>query len=215
MYKNVLITGGTSKISLHLKRLIPNKYKIYAPSKKEWDFSKLDFDKKKIDLIKKCDKIFLCHSILSNKNHLSKNESEINKQININLLSIIKICEISLKFNSKARIFIIGSESGLKGSYDIIYALTKSSINKYVEERKVKYRDQQLICIAPSTIIDGKMTLNRNDIKKVKNLVKKNPKKRGLLSEEISKLIYDLSFKNTDYLTNVVININGGKFSRM
>ena len=59
------------------------------------------------------------------------------------------------------------------------------------------------------------MTLNRNDIKKVKNLVKKNPKKRGLLSEEISKLIYDLSFKNTDYLTNVVININGGKFSRM
>ena len=113
------------------------------------------------------------------------------------------------------RIFIIGSESGVKGSYDIIYALTKSSLNKYVEERKILSKDQQLICIAPSTIIDGKMTLNRKDIKKVKKLVKKNPKKRGLYSKEISKLIYDLSFKNTDYLTNAVININGGKFSRM
>ncbi len=215
MHKNILITGGTSKISFYLKKLIPNKYNIYSLSKKEWDFSKLDFDKKKIDLIKKCDKIFLCHSILSNKKHLSKSENEINSQLNINLLSKIKICEISLKFNPKARIFIIGSESGLKGSYDIIYALTKSSLNKYVEERKILYKDQQLICIAPSTIIDGKMTLNRKDVKKVKNLVKKNPKRRGLYSKEISKLIYDLSFENTDYLTNVVININGGKFSRM
>ena len=215
MYKNILITGGTSKISIYLKKLIPKNFKIYSPSKKEWDFSKLDFDKKKIDLIKKCDKIFLCHSILSNKKHLSKSESEINNQLKINLLSKIKICEISLKFNPKARIFIIGSESGTKGSYDIIYALTKSSLNKYVEERKILHKDQQLICVAPSTIIDGKMTLKRKDSKKVKKLVKKNPKKRGLYSKEISKLIYDLSFENTDYLTNTVININGGKFSRM
>ena len=42
-----------------------------------------------------------------------------------------------------------------------------------------------------------------------------NPKKRGLFSKEVSKLIYDISFNNTDYLTNVVINVNGGKFSRM
>ena len=215
MYKNILITGGTSKISFYLKKLIPKDYNIYSPTKKEWDFSNLDFDKKKIDLIKKCEKIFLCHSILSNKKHLLKSENEIINQLNVNLLSKIKICEISLKFNPKARIFIIGSESGVKGSYDIIYALTKSSLNKYVEERKIFHKNQQLVCIAPSTIIDGKMTLNRKDIKKVKKLVKKNPKKRGLYSKEISKLIYDLSFENTDYLTNTVININGGKFSRM
>ena len=215
MYKNVLITGGTSKISLHLKKLISNKYKIYAPSKKEWDFSKLDFDKKKIDLIKKCDKLFLCHSVLSNKKHLSKSNKEIHNQLNINLLSKIKICEISLKYNPKARIFIIGSESGIKGSYDIVYGLSKSSINKYVEERKIFKKGQQLICIAPSTIIDGKMTLKRKDIKNVRKSVINNPKRRGLYAKEISKLIYDLSFNNTDYVTNTVINVNGGKFSRM
>jgi NAD(P)-dependent dehydrogenase (short-subunit alcohol dehydrogenase family) len=215
MHKNILITGGTSKISYHLKKIIPKKYNIYSPNREEWDFSNLNFDKKKIDLIKKCDRIFLCHSILSDKEHLLKNDNEIHKQLNINLLSKIKICEISLKYNPKARIFIIGSESGLKGSYDIVYGLSKASINKYVEERKIFNKGQQLICIAPSTIIDGKMTLKRKDIKNVHKSVKNNPKRRGLYSKEISKLIYDLSFNNTDYLTNTVINVNGGKFSRM
>jgi hypothetical protein len=146
---------------------------------------------------------------------LLKNEKEIHKQLNINLLSKIKICEISLKYNHNARIFIVGSESGQKGSFDIVYALSKSSINKYVEERKILHKKQQLICIAPSTIIDGKMTKARKDQKNVKESIKSNPKKRGLYSKEISKLIYDLSFGNTDYITNTIININGGKFSRM
>tara|TARA_S200000501_G_scaffold378092_1_gene439073 strand:+ start:4690 stop:5337 length:648 start_codon:yes stop_codon:yes gene_type:complete len=215
MYKNILITGGTSRIGFYLKKLISNKYTIYCPKREEWDFSNLDFDKEKIDLIKKCDKIFLCHSILSNKKHLSKSNKEIHNQLNINLLSKIKICETSLKYNPKARIFIIGSESGIKGSYDIIYGLSKSSINKYVEERKIFNKGQQLICIAPSTIIDGKMTLKRKDIKNVRKSIINNPKKRGLYAKEISKLIYDLSFNNTDYVTNTVINVNGGKFSRM
>ena len=215
MYKNILITGGTSKISFHLKKIIPKKYNVYSPGKEEWDLSNLDFDKKKINLIKKCDKIFLCHSILSDKSHLLESEKEIQKQLNINLLSKIKICEISLKYNPKARIFILGSESGLKGSYDIVYGLSKSSINKYVEERKIFKKEQQLICIAPSTIMDGKMTLKRKDKKNVIKSVKNNPKRRGLYSKEISKLIYDLSFNNTDYITNIVINVNGGKFSRM
>lgn len=215
MHKNILITGGTSKVCFHLKKMIPKRYNIYSPNRKEWNFSNLDFEKKNIDLIKKCDRIFLCHSILSNKKHLSKSEVQIHKQLNINLLSKIKICEISLKYNPKARIFIVGSESGLKGSYDIVYGLSKSSINKYVEERKIFKKDQQLVCIAPSTIIDGKMTLKRKDIKNVRKSVKNNPKKRGIYSVEISKLLYDLSFNNTDYITNTVINVNGGKFSRM
>tara|TARA_B100000902_G_C27293631_1_gene908659 strand:+ start:553 stop:1200 length:648 start_codon:yes stop_codon:yes gene_type:complete len=215
MYKNILITGGSSKIGLNLKKLIPKSYNIFSPKSKQWDLSNLNFDKSQINLIKKCDKIFLCHSILSNKKHLLKNDQEIHRQLNINLLSKIKICEISLKYNPKVSIIIVGSESGLKGSYDIIYGLSKSSINKYVEERRILKKGQQLICIAPSTIIDGNMTLKRKDKHNVRKSIKNNPKKRGLFSKEVSKLIYDISFKNTDYLTNTVINVNGGKFSRM
>lgn len=215
MHKNILITGGSSKIGFHLKKMIPKNYNIFSPKSKEWDLSNLNFDKSKINLIKKCDKIFLCHSILSNKKHLLKNDNEIHRQLNINLLSKIKICEISLKYNPNVRIIIVGSESGLKGSFDIVYGLSKASINKYVEERKILKKGQQLICIAPSTIIDGNMTLKRKDKKNVYKSIKNNPKKRGLFSKEVSKLIYDISFNSTDYLTNTVININGGKFSRM
>ena len=215
MLKNILITGGTSKIAVQLKKLIPKSYNIYSPTKNEWNFSDPIFKKKQISLIKKCNKIYIFHSIIINKKHLSKNYNEIIDQLNINLLSIINICEISLNHNPNTQIFIMGSESGIKGSFDIIYALAKSSLHKYVEERKILKKNQQILCIAPSTITDSKMTLNRKDLNNVKQSIKLNPKKRGINSKEISQLIFDLSFKNTRYITNTVIKIHGGKFSRM
>ena len=72
MYKNVLITGGSSKIGFHLKKMIPKRYNIFSPKSQDWDLSNLNFDKSKINLIKKCDKIFLFHSILSNKTFIKK-----------------------------------------------------------------------------------------------------------------------------------------------
>ena len=79
----------------------------------------------------------------------------------------------------------------------------------------MKYKDQQLLCLAPSTISDGKMTLKRKDKKNVKKSININPKKRGINSKEISIFIYKLLFEITDYVSNTTIHINGGKFSRM
>jgi hypothetical protein len=59
------------------------------------------------------------------------------------------------------------------------------------------------------------MTIARKDKSNVRKSISNNPKKRGLYSKEISKLLYDLSFNNTKYLSNTVIHVNGGKFSRM
>ena len=104
------------------------------------------------------------HSVINSKKLQYKTQKEINDQININLVSIIEISEIALKYNKKAKILIMGSESGLKGSFDIIYGLTKSGLHKYVEERKIQFKDQQLICLAPSTIIDGGITLGQGNL---------------------------------------------------
>ena len=87
-------------------------------------------------------------------------------------------------------------------------------MHRYIEERQIIYPGQQLVGIAPSTIIDGNMTLKRKDKENVKKSINKNPKKRGVFSIEISKLIYSLVFFNTDYISNIVIDVNGGKFSR-
>ena len=215
MSKQILVTGGSSKIGKEFIKLLPKNIVINNPKRSEWDLSKNKFNKKQLNLIKKSDKIVILHSKLSSKSHLKKSLKDITNQICINLTSIIRICEIALNTNPKARIIILGSESGLKGSYDIIYALTKSSIHKYVEERKIKYKDQQLLCLAPSTISDGKMSLKRKDKKNVKKSININPKKRGINSKEISIFIYKLLFEITDYVSNTTIHINGGKFSRM
>ena len=215
MSKQILVTGGSSKIGKEFIKLLPKNIVINNPKRSEWDLSKNKFNKKQLNLIKKSDKIVILHSKLSSKSHLKKSLKDITNQICINLTSIIRICEIALNTNPKARIIILGSESGLKGSYDIIYALTKSSIHKYVEERKIKYKNQQLLCLAPSTISDGKMTLKRKDKKNVKKSININPKKRGIKSKEISIFIYKLLFEITDYVSNTTIHINGGKFSRM
>ena len=215
MSEKILVTWASSKIGKEFIKLIPSNIKVYKPSKKEWDFRLLKFNPKQLKIIKKSNKIVILHSIISNKTHLKKNSKELNDQININLVSIINICETALKYNPKVRIVILGSESGVKGSFDIIYALTKSSIHKYVEERKILKPEQQIVCIAPSTIKDGSMTLKRKDKKNVKNSIRKNPKKRAINSTEVSDLIYKLLFDLSDYISNTTLHMNGGKFSRM
>ena len=214
MPEKILIIGKNSKISKEFIKKIKNK-KIISPSKFDWDMSESDFNNKKINIVKKVNKILLLQSVLASQDFLKRTEKEIINQININLISVIKICEIALRYNKKVKIIILGSESGIKGSYDIIYGLMKSAIHKYVEERRIKYPKQQLVCIAPSTIIDTKMTLKRNDKKNVIKSIKENPKKRGLRAKEIANLIYNIFYFNTDYITNTVIRVDGGKFSRM
>jgi hypothetical protein len=215
MSEKILIIGKNSKIAKEFIKKLSKSTVIFNPSKTEWDMADLSFNPSKINHIKKMDKILLLQSVISSIPILNRKNSDILNQISINLLSIIKVCEIALQSNKSVKIIILGSESGIKGSFDIIYALTKSAIHKYVEERKIEFPRQQLLCIAPSTIIDSNMTTKRKDSYNVFKSIKNNPKKRGLHSKEISNLIYSLFFEQTDYLTNTVIKLDGGKFARM
>lgn len=214
MSEKILIIGKKSKIAKEFIKKI-NKSEIFSPSKFEWDMKDINFNKDQIKKIVSSDKILLFQSILSSKQFLIRKQSDILNQISINFLSVIKICELAMQKNKNVRIIILGSESGIKGSYDIIYGLMKSALHKYVEEKKIKFPDQQLICVSPSTIIDAKMTLKRKDKKNVMKSVLSNPKKRGIMAHEIADLIYNIFYRTTDYLTNTVIRVDGGKFSRM
>ncbi len=214
MSEKILIIGKNSKIAEEFIKMLDNQ-KIFSPSKLEWNMKNLNFKNSQIKKIKNSNKILLLHSIISSKFFLKRKQSDIINQININLLSVIKICEIALMYNKKVRIIVLGSESGIKGSYDLIYGLMKSSLHKYVQERRIKFPNQQLVCISPSTIIDSNMTLKRKDKKNVKKSINLNPKKRGIKSVEIAELIYNIFYKSTDYLTNTIIRVDGGKFTRM
>jgi len=214
MSKKILIIGKNSSIAKKFIKKI-SKTSIVAPDKKKWNMLDTDFKKNQIKEIINADKILLLQSIISSKDFLKRNHKNVVDQFTINFLSVIKICEIALNKNKNVRIIILGSESGVKGSFDIVYGLMKSAIHKYVEERQIKFPNQQLVCVAPSTIIDANMTLNRKDKHNVKASILKNPKKRGLKSSEIANLLYDIFYKHTDYISNTVIRVDGGKFARM
>ena len=215
MSKKFFITGSSSTIGKKFIGMLPGDSKIYCPSKKELDMKNLKKLKQLKSKILSHDIFILLHSVIIPKKHISKKENEIVDQLKINLLSILEISEMALTFNKKARIFILGSESGKKGSFDIIYGLSKTAIHQYIRERRILYPSQQIVGVSPSTIIDGRITLKRKDKNNVKKSILKNPKKRGIQSFEISKLLYSLIYHNTDYISNTVIDVDGGKFARM
>ena len=215
MSEKILITGSNSNIAKNLIKFIPKNKFIKKINSNDINFSKLEDIKLQKNFFLQFNKIFFFHSIIGTKRIDFDNVDKINESISVNLSSQILISEYCLQNNKNAKIFFVGSESGIKGSYDIVYGLMKSAIHKYVEERKLLYPKQKIFCIAPSTVIDSKFTKLRKDQKNVFKSINNNPKKRGLFSKEISKLLYDLSFNNTKYLSNTVIHVNGGKFSRM
>ena len=149
------------------------------------------------------------------KRMLAQSSSDIFKSLSINALFTIKSCEYILERNPIARIFIIGSESGKKGSFDTSYFLAKSMLRAYTKERKLAYENQQLLLISPSTIEDGKMTTSRSDTETLDIYRKNHPKRRFLNSAEVAHLLCDLIKNPSTYLCNTEIELNGGKFSRM
>ena len=216
MPEKILITGSNSKIAKNLLKLIPKNNYTKKINSKDIDFSNIGLVKDKINFFFKFDKIFFFHSKIGTTRIDFNDLNKINESIYVNLISQIYISEYCLQNNKNVKIFFVGSESGIKGSYDIIYGLMKSAIHKYVEERRPSYPKQKIFCIAPSTIIDSNFTISRKDKDNVNKSISNNPKKRGILSREVAEIIYEIMFKKRfDYLSNTVIHLNGGKFARM
>ncbi len=159
------------------------------------------------------DRYIILSGFLQSKKITEQNREEINKSIFINSIGPILFSEYLLRNKPNARLIIIGSESGFKGSYDLTYGLSKSSIRMYVKQKKVK-ENQQILLISPSTIEDFGMTERREDKDRLSTYRQNHPKKRFLYSKELSTLIINL-FNSTNFLTNEEINLNGGKFSLM
>jgi short-subunit dehydrogenase len=152
--------------------------------------------------------------LLIGKSILEIDREDVVSSLLVNLVSVIEIAEYVLNKNPKARILIVGSESGAKGSYDTTYFLSKAAIRQYVLERRVAV-EQQLLLVSPSTISDGAMTLRRLDHDRLEMYRKAHPKKRFLKMSELAHLIKSVFMENHPFLCNEEISLNGGKFARL
>lgn len=218
--KKVALIGNSSILSkLIAKSLIDYSVFTFGRNEIESDivFNAIDIETSTIKKVFKdfYDVYIFNIGVLIPKNIVEQNADEIYNSLSINAIFIIKSCEYILSNNKNARIFIVGSESGRKGSFDTTYFLAKSMLRAYVRQRMLKSPDQQLLLLSPSTIEDSKMTQERTDVERVNQYRQLHPKGRFLFCDEVVLYLSDIIKNPSTYLSNTEIEINGGKFSRM
>ena len=222
MKKKLLIIGGNSNISKSFQKHFKTKYNIYLtttkkiPNKKCFqldlnnDVSIIDF----VDSIKKkkFDNILICPGIIYGKKITDYTFEKIDKLFNINSIGIIKLLSKILIGNvkDKTNIIFISSISERKGSFDEIYASSKSSLSKIAKSLSVNFGNSLRInVIAPSVIRNTKMykMMNKKNISKIQM---NTPNKKLLNLDDLAKIINDVFQDHWRHSNGAIIDINGG-----
>ena len=220
MKEKICIIGSSSTVSKELINLIDRETNdIITIGRSSDDLVYLNVDFQTADKIDNIplnyDRYVITLGYLIPKKITEQTNKETLDSMAINLLFPVRIIERILEVNQKARIVVLGSESGFKGSFDTSYFLAKAALSSYIREKYIKYPTQQLVMVAPSVILDTKMTQERDDLTQVLERAKCLPKQRYLLSKEVAEMIYFLLYIDQGYINNEIINMNGGKFARM
>lgn len=112
--------------------------------------------------IPEADRFVLAAGVLIGKRMERQTASELLQTFTVNLIGTVRLCEVILDTNPRARIVVIGSESAFLGSFDQAYAVAKGGLCAYASWRKVG-PEQTLAVICPPIISDSGMTMRRAD----------------------------------------------------
>lgn len=159
------------------------------------------------------ERYLFCAGLIRQKPIAEQTEAEITETMMVNAISVIRECERLLAVNPKARICVIGSESAFKGSFDGAYAAAKAALHRYVETKRLQSPDQQLVCVAPTHILNTGMCNRRNadGVELMEKRRLEHQKQRWLQPIEVARLVHFLLCQDQGYLTNIVIRMNGGQ----
>lgn len=162
------------------------------------------------DSVPEGDRFVLCAGLIRSKSIFEQGPVQIAESLAVNMTSTIALIEAILEKNNQARIVVMGSMSGIKGSYDTVYAAAKAGLHQHVINRKLKPK-QQLVAIAPGIIKDSGMTQRRADKDNLRERERQHPKKRFLTANEVAHLVHYLLYTDKGYITNTIINMTGGE----
>lgn len=208
----LLLTGVNSQIVKCLREILPSHIAPIELGRATCDMASIAAVDRETNIIERCDYFVLAHGVLSRKPFLMRHETELCQSLVVNMLSVVRICEIALERNANARIVVMGSDSARNGSHDVAYGLAKAGLHAYVQSRAVG-ENQQLVAIAPSMIGNTGMTRQKTEAE-LSTYVQAHPKKRPVGPLEVARLIHFLLFTDMGYISNTVVEMNGGKFAR-
>lgn len=157
-----------------------------------------------------CDRYFLCAGVLYGIQASEMEEHEVITTLAVNFSDVIAFCDKLFDYNPRARVCVMGSESGFAGSYDVIYAGSKAALHMYVETKKLKHPGQQLVAIAPTIIEKTGMTNRRKDLDATIERGKSRRMGRWLNPQEVAKLVHYVLYVDQGALCNTVIRMTGG-----
>lgn len=163
------------------------------------------------DVPLKADRYLFCAGVLRARKIATQSDSELTETFLVNCASVIQACDRIIEANDNARICVVGSESGFSGSFDGAYAASKAALHRYVETKRLRTAEQQLVCVAPGIIGDSGMTLRRTDQRELHQREMMHPKGRFLEAAEVAQLIKFLLYDDAGYVSGCVIRMNGGE----
>ncbi len=153
---------------------------------------------------------FIASGFLKGQTIRDQSRRDAEQAWRMNFVDVAQRCDSIIASNPLARICIVGSESGIQGSFDAAYAGAKAAMHLYVETKRLRTPEQQLVCIAPTVIEDSGMTQRRNDLGEC--LVRGAARRRGrwLQSADVARLAHFLLYTDDGSISNTVIRQNGG-----
>lgn len=204
----LVIFGYGSKIAEAVRQRIDRDWgggEVLLPRGNE-EFQAAHLDEPPLD----AERYLFCAGTLIGKPMAEMRHDEALSMLDLNFASTVRACEAILAANDRARICIIGSESGYRGSYDKIYAGSKAALHAYVETRAVGPQ-QQLVAISPGIIEDCGMTERRTDRAVLDARRAAHPKGRFLTAAEVAATVVFALYDSSVYLCNEVIRLHGGE----
>lgn len=191
----VCITGWRSRIAEEFRSLLPTGEMVIRGNATDADMPLVG-------------RYLFCQGLLIPKSRQDMTKAEQDETWHVNYVSIADKCDWILAENPCARICIIGSESGYRGSYNESYANSKQAIHDYVESKRTG-PGQQLVAISPGIIADAGMTTRRHDKGNLQRRCLEHPMKRFLRSREVAEMANTLLYEQP-YITGTVIRMHGG-----
>jgi len=225
--KNILIIGGSSKVGqMVISKLDRKKYNIYCTFNKT-KIKNAEIKSFKVNLgnlrnaenfivkIKKLkikiDTMIFLQGKIHAKNLDKYNNKKILELFNINLIStILLIKRLHNIFNKNSLVIFISSISAVKGSYDSIYAASKSALLGFSKSLSIWLAPKtKFISICPGPINNTKMMDQFSKRRKNYHILN-NPNKELLNPDDFSKIIIDILSPHWRHANGSIININGG-----
>jgi NADP-dependent 3-hydroxy acid dehydrogenase YdfG len=145
-------------------------------------------------------RVVLADGLIYQKPLAEQTAEEVQRSLDVNLVSIIRITNWLLDADPEARVVIIGSQSAVAGSFDETYAAAKAGIHAFVKWRTTRM-NQQLVCVSPPLISDSYWCSQRHDYPEC---LERRPHCTAL---DVARVVKSILFNRGPEFTNLICTV--------